>query len=160
MARLARVILAALCAARGKARLFERGHARTRAIFTERGHQGAIIGLRVFLGRAANAVALNDVGPAHGFVRRTPEAGDIATAIGGLEFAIAAFRRAFREIADVHLHRAIMDFERERTGGEGAFEPAQTLNAAQGTQNERGAFDRDFAGLAARRNLFSAKHEL
>lgn len=149
MARLARIILAALGTARGEGRLVGRDHAHARAILAEGGHQSAVIGLRVFLGCATNTVALDDLGPADGLIRRTPVSGDISPAIGGPEFAIAALKRAFGEIADVHLHRAIVDFDRELAVGRGALKPSQTLNAAQGAQNQRRARDLDLAGFPA-----------
>lgn len=101
MARLTSIILAAFGAARGEIRLFGGDHTHARAILAKGGDEGAIIGLRVFLGRAAHAIALEDVGPVDGFVRWTPEAGDVCPAISGLERAIAARRGAFAEIADV-----------------------------------------------------------
>lgn len=117
MARLTSIILAAFGAARGETRLFGGGHAHARAILAKGGDEGAIIGLRVFLGRAAHAIALEDVGPVDGFVRRAPKAGDVRPAIGGLELAIAALKRAVFEIADVHLRCAVMNFDRERAAG-------------------------------------------
>lgn len=159
MAHLARVIFAALGAARGETRLLGRDHPHVRAILGERGHQSAVIGLRILLRCAPDAVVLENIRSVDGFVRRTPEAGQRRPAISGLERAITARRRAFAEIAHAHLRRAIMNFDRELALGNGALKPAQALSAAKRAQNKRSARHIDLAGLSRRGYFSPRKHD-